>query len=164
MPLDTRIGRGLAEAWDNIVEGWQSLRERAGRALTRFTPGRSEEVQTSQERITRLSSRWGLLPAEIVETDDALIVRLEAPGMETEDFDVQVLGDALVIRGEKHARREESRGRYHVLECAYGRFERAIPLPLEVDDRRARARYRRGVLSVTLPKRRAAGRRIEIGR
>ncbi|HFD81065.1 MAG TPA: Hsp20/alpha crystallin family protein, partial [Gammaproteobacteria bacterium] len=55
-------------------------------------------------------------------------------------------------------------GRFHVIECAYGSFERAIPLPAEVDEQGARARYRRGVLTVRLPKKAGARkRRIEVG-
>jgi HSP20 family protein len=52
----------------------------------------------------------------------------------------------------KKVAREETRGHYYVMERAYGRFERAIKLPARVDDASARARYRRGVLTVSLPK------------
>jgi len=79
-------------------------------------------------------------------------VRLEAPGLEREDFDIEVFEDTLIIRGEKRLTRERNEGRYHVLECAYGRFERAIPLPAEVEADRASARYRNGVLRIELPK------------
>lgn len=49
------------------------------------------------------------------------------------------------------------------MECAYGRFERALPLPVPVDEAGARARYKRGVLHVSLPKSRAAvRRRVEV--
>ena len=72
--------------------------------------------------------------------------------MEREDFTVQVVDDVLVVQGQKRSKREETRGRYHVLECAYGRFERAIALPAAVDPDAAAATYRRGVLTVDLPK------------
>lgn len=60
-------------------------------------------------------------------------------------------GDILVVRGEKKLSREETRGHYYVMERAYGRFDRAIKLPAPVDDITARARYRHGVLTVSLP-------------
>jgi HSP20 family protein len=78
--------------------------------------------------------------------------------MERDDFDLQVLDDYLVVRGEKQLERERTEGQYHVTECAYGSFERAIPLPGEVETGKARARYTRGVLRVELPKT-AGGRR-----
>ena len=56
------------------------------------------------------------------------------------------------MRGEKRVDREEKKARYHVVEVAYGRFERRLPLPCEVDPDHAKARYERGVLSVHLPR------------
>jgi len=74
-----------------------------------------------------------------------------------------VRNDVLIIRGEKRFEREQNRGNYHLMECAYGRFERAIPLPAEVDEEKARADYRRGLLRVTLPKTgHHTGRRISV--
>ena len=69
----------------------------------------------------------------------------------------------LVVSGQKKVEREKTEGRYHVLERAYGHFERAIPLPEEVVDDEATAKYRRGVLEVVLPKSSASRRRkIEV--
>jgi HSP20 family protein len=101
--------------------------------------------------VTR-SSGWGLLAAEVFDDDDRVVVRLEVPGLDTDDFDLQVIDDYLVVRGEKRVVRERTQGRYHVSECAYGRFERAIPLPEEVDSGAASAGYKDGVLRVELPK------------
>lgn len=164
MSLDNRIGRGLAEAWEHVMEGWQGLRERASHALTRFTPRHPRgEVESVEDRIARMSTRWSLLAAEVIEQDDAVLVRLEAPGLDPADFDLQVREGLLIVAGEKRVRSEGTRGRYHVLECAYGAFERAVPLPVPVDETRAKARYEHGVLTVTLPKSHpAGGRRIHI--
>ena len=79
--------------------------------------------------------------------------------MDKDDFDISVVDDYLVVRGQKHMDRERSEGRFHIMECAYGRFERVIELPVHVDDAQASARYRHGVLSVTLPKSKSAIRR-----
>jgi HSP20 family protein len=97
-------------------------------------------------------SGWGVLAAEVYDNDDSIAVRLEVPGMNREDFELQVLENILVVRGEKQARRERTEGQYRISECAYGRFERAIPLPAAVDAGKASASYRRGVLHVELPR------------
>ena len=159
-----QLTTGLGRAWDALTEGWRQLRERAGHALTRFNPlARSGELQTLDDQLMQQASRWGLLAAEILESDNEVIVRLEAPGMEKDQFDISVVDDYLVVRGEKTAHHEEKRGRYRLVECAYGAFERAIPLPAAVDEQRASARYRRGVLTVTLPKTTGArSRRIKV--
>jgi HSP20 family protein len=160
--------QGLNHFWDGIAEGWQQLRERAGQAMTHFNPIRRQqgELETAEEQLMLRGSRWGLLTAEVEERDQELVVRLEAPGMEADDFELSVRDNYLVIGGAKHARREHQEGRYHIMECAYGRFERAIPLPASVDEGRTHARYKKGVLIVTLPKLAGSQRRriaIETG-
>jgi HSP20 family protein len=126
-----------------LGEGWAKLVAASGQALTRFA--RRAPDQT-------VSESWGVLAGEIFETPTHVIVRLEAPGMEKEEFDIQVLGRALVIRGDKRFERAEETGNSLLLETAYGTFERSLPLPRDVDAERAEAGYRRGVLTVKLPK------------
>ena len=159
-----QIRHGFQHAVDSVAEGWRTLREGASQALTRFTPRHPEGASdTASEQVVRNASRWGLLAAEVKEEKDSVCVRLEAPGMEADEFDIQVVDDYLVVRGEKHVEREQESGRYYLLERAYGAFERAIALPAPVDESGAKARYRRGVLSITLPKsQQAHARRIEV--
>lgn len=159
-----QLRNGLERAWDSLAEGWHQLHERAASALTRFSPRlQGGELETAEEQAARHGSRWGLLAAEVVESENDITVKLEAPGMEADDFEIQAINDILVVRGEKHTQREEGYGRYHVMERAYGYFERAIPLPASVNEDGARATYRRGVLRITLPKTAAARRRrIEV--
>ncbi len=160
-----QIRDGLHRAWDNLADGWRQLSERTAQALTRFTPTHTgRDLENAREQHMAAGSRWGLLAAEVSEDDRSVVVRLEVPGMERDDFHLAVVdGRYLVVQGEKHAEREEQRGRYYVMERAYGRFERAIPLPAEVSEEGTRARYRRGVLQVTMPKTRETGRRrIEV--
>jgi len=157
-----QIREGLSQAWGAITEGWHDLREKAAHALTRFHPNRGE-LQPADEYLTRNAARWGLLAAEVSEDDKEVVVKLEVPGMDSNNFDLQVVDNYLVVRGEKQVEREESRGRYYVMERAYGSFERAIPLPTPVDESGARANYQRGVLRITLPKSaRARSRRVEV--
>ena len=157
-----QLRRGVSRALDTVAEGWQHLVERAGHALTWFRPIHERgELDTVEDQIVRRASRWGLLAAEVEEQADEVVVRLEVPGMEADAFELAVVDDYLVVRGEKRAAREERRGQFHVMECAYGAFERAVPLPVPVDEEKAKARYRKGVLTVRLP-RTTAGRRRRI--
>ena len=157
-----QLREGLNDAWDSLVDGWQRLSRRAAGAITHFTPG--TKAEGTERDIAMRSSGWGVLAAEVFDDADKIVVRLEAPGMDKEDIDIEVLDDYLVVHGEKQLAREGTRGHYHVTECAYGRFERAIPLPEDVDAGKARARYRSGVLRVELPKTGARRRRtIKVG-
>jgi len=150
-----QISEGVGEAWGSLMDGWRRLYRRAAGAITRFSPGRRERWtgDTQQSRALALrSAGWGVLACEVYDDDDRVIVRLEAPGMEKDDFDLQVEDDYLVVRGEKQMAQERTEGGYHITECAYGSFERAIPLPAGVETEGASASYSRGVLRVELPK------------
>lgn len=156
-----QIREGLSRAWDSLTEGWRELREMAAEALTRFHPSPSTAASDSLPQ--KRSMRWGLLAAEVADDDQDVVVKLEVPGMEADDFDLEVVGDVLVVRGEKRVSWDNRVGSFYVSERAYGRFERAVQLPATVDQERAKARYDAGVLTVRLPKVTAQRRsRIEI--
>jgi len=138
---------GLGRAFESLHEGWEQLRRRAAHAMTRFR--RAEQPENPGELD---APQWGLLAAELHERNDELVLRLEIPGMERDAFDIHVDDRMLTISGEKRLQREEKQGRYQIMECAYGRFERRIPLSCPVDADKARAEYRRGVLTVRLPR------------
>ena len=149
----TDIRQGFSRAWDSLAAGWQELRDMAGDALTRFHPKTSRgDDETTDDKFLARSSRWGILAAEVSDTGKRIDVTLEIPGLEPGDFEIEVINDVLVVRGEKKVSRNETRGHFHVTERAYGRFERAIRLPAAVDEKSAKAKYRAGVLTVKLPK------------
>lgn len=89
---------------------------------------------------------------DVTETDEAVDVSVELPGMDEKDIDVSLSDDVLTIRGEKKAEREEKKKGYYLAERSYGSFYRSIPLPPGVDSEKAEARFKKGVLTVTLPK------------
>jgi HSP20 family protein len=160
-----QLKQGLNEVWGSVREGWERLYQRAAGAITRYTPGKKTGELANVEMADR-SAGWGVLAAEVYDDDNAVTVRLEAPGMKKGDFDIEVVDDYLVVRGEKRYEKERKEGRFHVTECADGVFERAVPLPAEVDVSKAKARDKRGVLSVTLPKTTASRRRritVDVG-
>lgn len=145
------IGHGLSRAWDTLAAGWRELRERAGHALTHYTPAPAGGEQAGSELLAGRASRWALLAAEVSADDEAVHVRLEAPGMQAGDFDIAVLhGNLLRVSGHKHLERSAVSGTFYVTERAYGSFERVVQLPVAVDETGAQASYRQGVLSLTL--------------
>ncbi len=138
----------VRESFDSLTEGWSDLWHKARSAVTHFTPFSDDEG--TQHPAGAQWSRWGVMSAELSESDDKLEVSLEAPGMAANDFDISVDGRYLSIRGRKHVSSERQEGRFHIAERAYGAFERVIPLPCEVDV--GKASYKHGVLTISLPK------------
>ncbi len=96
---------------------------------------------------------------DMEETDKEIIVKAEMPGMEKDDFSLEIEQDHLILRGEKKQEREEKDRNYHRVECSYGRFSRTLPLPCGIDANSANAEYRNGVLTITLPKSESARRK-----
>jgi HSP20 family protein len=154
MRLDD-IRQGLSSFFDSVSEGWQHLRRSASSALTTFKPGEKTNLPARSDIDDAFylpSFGWSMLGGELFEDDKRVVVRVEVPGMEKNDLDIEVQGDALVIRGDKHFEREDSEGRYRVLQCAYGSFRRVMHLPATVRIDQAKASYKNGVLRVELPK------------
>lgn len=87
---------------------------------------------------------------EISETDKAISVTAELPGLEEQDVEVLLEDGLLTLRGEKTTSTEDSERRFS--ERVYGRFERRIPLPAGIDEGAVEASFRNGVLTVTLPR------------
>lgn len=103
---------------------------------------------------TALGSRDDRHPsADVYETGDEVQVEVELPGVNEDDLELTLSGDALIVKGEKRAENEERRGDSYVVERSYGSFHRAIPLPCAVDQEGAQATFKKGVLHVRLPKR-----------
>lgn len=154
MKLD-EIKQGFSSLWDSVAEGWQRLRQSAASALTGFKPGSDTQLpqQTEVDDAFYVPSRsWSMLGGDVFEDDTRVVVRVEVPGMDKQDLDLEIQGDVLIVRGEKKFERESTRGRYRVLQCAYGSFRRVVQLPTQVMADQAKASYRNGVLRVEAPK------------
>ncbi|MEN6543488.1 Hsp20/alpha crystallin family protein [Parvibaculum sp.] len=89
---------------------------------------------------------------DVSESDDALTVAMELPGLDEKQVDVTLDHDVLVIKGEKKEEHEEKKKDYHLKERRWGSFERRIAVPFHADAAKVRASVKKGVLTVTVPK------------
>ncbi len=88
----------------------------------------------------------------ISENDKEIKVKAELPGLDSKDIDLSIQNNTLILKGEKKFEEEESKENFHRIECSYGSFYRAIPLPAEVDESKVSAKFKNGVLEIKLPK------------
>lgn len=104
---------------------------------------------------------WPVL--DVAEQENAFVVKVELPGMKSEDIDISVHDNLLTISGEKKESMEQkSENCYHV-ERRYGSFRREIALPSGIDADKVQASCHDGVLTVTVPKsEQAKPKRIEV--
>ncbi|MEO0098077.1 MAG: Hsp20/alpha crystallin family protein [candidate division WOR-3 bacterium] len=117
-----------------------------------------EEIRETLDEFFGRSRRFPRLvgefePAvEMYEKGEDLIIKADIPGVEKEDLSVSVGEDTVTIKGEVKRDEEVKEKDYYRRERVYGAFSRTLPLPVEVDAQKAKATYRNGVLTLTLPK------------
>jgi HSP20 family protein len=142
-------------------------------ALVRWEPAR--EVDTLQGEVNRLfdnffggagstrARRW--VPAmDLVETEDALVLKADLPGLERDDVAIEIKDGVLNVSGERKSEHTENADGYYRVERSYGSFSRSLALPKGVDAERVSASFDKGVLEVSIPKpEERVPHRVEIG-
>jgi HSP20 family protein len=114
------------------------------RQLNRFLEGKLEEESSA-------GAEWA--PSmDVSETKDSLIAKLEVPAMDPTDIQISLQENLLTIKGEKRQEQEEKEEHYHRVERIYGMFARSVRLPVTVDASKVVARFKNGLLTITLPK------------
>ncbi|MFP4284232.1 MAG: Hsp20/alpha crystallin family protein [Desulfovermiculus sp.] len=88
----------------------------------------------------------------VSEDEKQVTVTAELPGMKSEDIDITIRQDHLILQGEKRFEDEEKDKNFHRIECSYGSFYRTVPLPGEVDADKVKAKFKDGILTVNMPK------------
>ena len=124
-------------------------------AIVRYNPW--AEMNTLQRQIDRMfedvqAPAMRTPAAELTETEDALHLRLELPGMEAKDVDVEVTENAVkVVAERKSETKTEDKGNTRS-EFYYGKYQRVIPLKARIQNTNVTAEYKDGILNLTLPK------------
>ena len=101
-------------------------------------------------QLTTCTQGWHL-PADIFETENALVVKIEIPGMDERDFQIYVDASTLSVSGYRHDPTESPRA-YHQMEIRYGEFSFSVDLPVAIEIEKVTANYRNGILILNLPK------------
>jgi HSP20 family protein len=93
---------------------------------------------------------------DVLESDDAITLKADVPGVRMEDIDIRLENGTLTLKGERKYEKEKNEAGYHLIERQHGSFVRSFALPETVDAEKVSADYRGGVLTVTLPKKEIA--------
>ncbi len=91
-------------------------------------------------------------PIDLYEKKDEIIAKVELPGLEKDEVQVNITDNLLTIKGEKKREEEIEEEDYYRAERSYGSFSRSVDLPKEVQVEKARASFKNGILEVRLPK------------
>ncbi|MFE4106465.1 Hsp20/alpha crystallin family protein [Almyronema epifaneia] len=132
-------------------------------SLVRLNPWR--EIDTLQRRMNRMFedalspvsfddfAGFANVPAaELSETDEAVHLKLEIPGIDAKDLNIEVTADTVSISGERKSEEKSETDGVKRTEFRYGKFQRAISLPSRIQNTEVKADYKDGILHLTLPK------------
>jgi HSP20 family protein len=89
---------------------------------------------------------------DITESDTEIRVSAELPGINEKDIDITLNHDSLTIKGEKKEEKEDKGKDYYRMERSYGSFCRSIPIPVEIETDKVKASYKKGILTIKIPK------------
>jgi len=104
---------------------------------------------------------WSHLPApfegrvpqvDVVDRDDEVFVKAELSGVDKDDVEITMTDNSVTIKGSTKAEEKEEKGDYHRCEISQGSFCRTVAPPAEVDIDKAKAKFKHGVLKLTIPK------------
>lgn len=104
---------------------------------------------------------WSHLPApfegrtpqvDVVDREKEVFVKAELPGVDKKDVEISMTSNSVTIKGSTHAEEKEEDGDYHRCDISQGSFTRTVSLPSEVDTDKAKAKFKDGVLKLTIPK------------
>jgi HSP20 family protein len=140
--------KGALARWDDDFAPMMPLRREMSRLFDDFFRGWDMPAAFNGAALTP--------HVDVKESDKEITVTAELPGVAEKDIEVSISGDVLTLKGEKKAEKEEKDGNYHRIERRYGSFHRSFSLPSEVDAAAVAASHKNGVLTVTLPKSKAA--------
>jgi HSP20 family protein len=141
-----------------------SIRDLTTRVRDEFFPRTSDPIHSFQREMNRLFQDFfevapfggrqsGVFPEiDVNETEKEIKVSAEVPGLEEKDVEVLLSSDSLTIKGEKKKEKEEKGQSYYRSERRYGSFSRVIPLASDIEPDKAEAKFKNGVLHITIPK------------
>jgi HSP20 family protein len=128
--------------WDPFSELAQ-LQSRVNRVFQEANAGQDEGLTTTSF----------VPPVDIYETEQSIVLKVEVPGVEQKDLDIQIENNTITIRGERKFEKEVKEENFHRVERRYGSFQRSFTLPNTVNTENVTADYENGLLKVTLAKR-----------
>ena len=96
---------------------------------------------------------------DVIDRDDEVFIKAELPGVDKKDIEVSMTDNTITIKGSTKKEKKEEKGEYYRCEITRGSFSRSMSLPAEVDIDKSQAKFKDGVLELTLPKHAQAKRR-----
>ena len=131
------------------------------RTMSSFTNLVDEFMKNDPFQLKHTLNKVSQPAVNIMENEDSFSIAVAAPGLTKEDFKVKVDDDVLTISSEKAQANEEQEGKFSRKEFSFQKFERSFFLPENVDEEKIEAKYDAGILTLTLPKKEEAQKKLK---
>jgi HSP20 family protein len=155
---------GGLKRWDDDDRPYESFLQQMD-TLHREMGSLFEDFWNGNGRMMHLynPTALGSLTPQIDEIEDekAIHIRVELPGMDKDDVDISLAEGMLTIKGEKKREEEEKSKDFYRKERSFGSFRRTLSIPVEVDETKIEASFKKGVLNIELPKTKAAQKKVK---
>lgn len=158
----------------NVKTKTETKKEKKGTEVEKVTPvsplSRFDEIERMfddffprgwMRPFSAFPPSWSHLPApfegrtphvDVVDRENEVFVKAELPGVDKDDVEITMTDRTVTIKGSSKAEEKEEKGDYYRCEISHGAFSRTVSLPSEVDTDKAKAKFKHGVLKLTIPK------------
>jgi HSP20 family protein len=150
---EVRVAKGTAPALFKPFQEWERM---LGEFLGR---GWMPPMRWERSMFGDLPAMWmppldlkGFPKVDVIDREDEVLVRAELPGVEKQDVNVMLADDVMTIKAESQRETKEEKGELHRSEIYRGSFQRSFTLPASVDESKAKATMKDGILEVVMPK------------
>ncbi len=109
-------------------------------------------ISSPKKASTNWSKDDGQLAVDVYQTDSEFCVQAPIAGVESENIDISIENEMLIIKGERREPDKDKEKSYFYQECYWGPFSRQIILPEDIDSQRIKASLRKGILTVRIPR------------
>lgn len=118
-----------------------------------FSRGWMRPFQMEWPTFPKIKAFEGKSPSvDVIERDNEVVVKAELPGVDKKDLDISVTKNTVTIKGSTSHEEKEEKGDYYRCEISRGSYSRTLSLPADVDEEKTRAKFKDGILELTLPK------------
>jgi len=155
--LSVKTGEAAPTSIPSVWHPFDSLRRQVDRLFEDFDYGPMHlpfaRSLFDLEPVAKRATIWNGVPAvDVTERDKQYEITAELPGLDEKNIEIKVAGGTLTISGEKTEEKEDKKKNYYMSERRYGSFRRSFRVPDGVDTDKIEASFKKGILTLTLPK------------
>lgn len=118
-----------------------------------FSRGWMRPFRMDWPSFPKMKAFEGKIPSvDVIDRDNEVIIKAELPGVDKKDIDISVTANTVTIKGSTSHEEKEEKGDYYRCEISRGSYSRTLSLPADVDEEKTKAKFKDGILELTLPK------------